>query len=88
MKTLNVSKFKASCLGLLRDVRATGEPMAVTLRGQVIAVVQPPDEKSGTKETVAQTLARMRPLLMAEEEDMVIPSRSTRAQGLHPFDGH
>ena len=44
MKTeaVTISKFKATCLGLLKQVRKKGEPILVTLRGEPIAMVVPP----------------------------------------------
>jgi prevent-host-death family protein len=45
-ETVTISKFKATCLGLLKKVRRTGEPIVVTLRGEPVAmVVPPPDPK-------------------------------------------
>ena len=45
MKEVSVSKFKATCLELLRDVAETGEPILVTKRGEPIAEVRPPHSK-------------------------------------------
>jgi len=41
---VTISKFKATCLGLLKKVRQTGEPIVVTLRGEPVAMVVPPPE--------------------------------------------
>ena len=41
MKTVSVSEFKAKCIGLLKNVRKTKEPIVVTLRGEPIARVEP-----------------------------------------------
>jgi prevent-host-death family protein len=43
METVNISTFKATCLSLLRKVRATGEPLLITLHGEPIAQVVPPE---------------------------------------------
>jgi prevent-host-death family protein len=44
-----ISKFKATCLGLLKQVNQRGEPILVTLKGEPIAmVVPPPQPKSRT----------------------------------------
>ncbi len=76
MKTIQVSKFKARCLGLLKEIRETGEPLVVTLRGKSLAVVQPPHQIAGDqRETVAETLERLRPLLAVEAEDIEAPKR-------------
>jgi prevent-host-death family protein len=40
-----ISKFKATCLALLKKVRKTGEPILVTRRGEPVAMVIPPPPK-------------------------------------------
>ncbi len=86
MKTLQVSKFKARCLGLLKEIRDTGEPLTLTLRGEVIAVVQPPGlESLPERETVADTLRRLHPLLLVEDEELEVPPRSSRPSAAEPF---
>jgi prevent-host-death family protein len=39
-----ISKFKATCLGLLKKVRKTGQPILVTLKGEPVALVVPPPQ--------------------------------------------
>ena len=39
---ITISKFKATCLGLLARVRKTGKSILVTRRGEPIALVTPP----------------------------------------------
>jgi prevent-host-death family protein len=41
MKTMLVSDFKAKCIGVLKEVQRTGEPVVVTLRGKPMARVEP-----------------------------------------------
>jgi prevent-host-death family protein len=41
---VTISEFKATCLGLLKKVRRTGESIVVTLRGEPVAMVVPPPE--------------------------------------------
>jgi prevent-host-death family protein len=41
MKTMLVSEFKAKCIGVLKEVQRTGEPVVVTLRGKPMARVEP-----------------------------------------------
>ena len=41
MKTILISEFKAKCIGLLKNVQKTKEPILVTLRGAPIARVEP-----------------------------------------------
>ena len=86
MKTIQVSQFKTKCLGLLKEIRETGEPITITLRGQTLAVVQGPGSfHSGQNESVAETLARLHPLLWAEEEELEIPVRMDRESARQPF---
>lgn len=42
MKTVAVSKFKATCLALLEKVMRTGEPILITKKGKPLAQVLPP----------------------------------------------
>lgn len=42
MKEVSVSKFKATCLELLRKVSETGVPILITKLGEPIAEVRPP----------------------------------------------
>ncbi len=76
MKTLHVSQFKAQCLGLLKEIRDTGESLMVTLRGEPLAVIRPPgDGDLHPRESVSETLERLRPLLLAEDTDLEPPPR-------------
>ena len=85
MKTIQVSQFKTKCLGLLKEIRETGEPLTITLRGQTLAVVRGPESlPSGQKESVAATLARLHPLLLTEE-DFEIPARMDRESARQPL---
>ncbi len=43
METIAISKFKATCLAVLEQVRKTGKPIRITRRGGPIADVVPPD---------------------------------------------
>lgn len=42
MKSIAISKFKATCLAVLEQVRRTGEPLLVTRRGEPVAQILPP----------------------------------------------
>jgi antitoxin (DNA-binding transcriptional repressor) of toxin-antitoxin stability system len=42
MREIAISKFKATCLAVLEDVRRTGVPVLVTRFGQPMAEVTPP----------------------------------------------
>ena len=41
MKVITVSHFKSKCIGLLKNVQKTKEPIVVTLREEPIARVEP-----------------------------------------------
>ena len=51
MEAIAISKFKATCLGLLERVSKTGEPLLVTKRGKPIAQVLPPPPPEPAKES-------------------------------------
>jgi antitoxin (DNA-binding transcriptional repressor) of toxin-antitoxin stability system len=42
MEDIAISKFKATCLAVLEQVRKTGQPVLVTRFGQPIAEIFPP----------------------------------------------
>ena len=45
MKQMAASTFKAKCLSLIRHVRATGEPIEVTLRGKPVVKLIPTESE-------------------------------------------
>jgi prevent-host-death family protein len=44
METIAISKFKATCLGVLERVRKTRKPILVTRFGKPVAQIAPPPE--------------------------------------------
>ncbi len=46
MESIAISKFKATCLAVLEEVRQTGRPVLVTRRGTPIAEIVPPSHPS------------------------------------------
>ena len=42
LEKVTISKFKATCLRLLSDVKRTGHSLLVTRKGEPIALVTPP----------------------------------------------
>jgi prevent-host-death family protein len=52
MQEVSVSKFKATCLELLRKVLETGQPILVTKHGEPIAEVRPPQPPRGAESPV------------------------------------
>jgi prevent-host-death family protein len=45
MKKIAAGEFKAKCLALMEDVRATREPIVITKRGKPVAKLVPADMK-------------------------------------------
>ena len=46
MKKMPAGKFKAQCLTVMKEVRATREPVLITKRGRPVAKLVPPDTSS------------------------------------------
>jgi prevent-host-death family protein len=44
MKKIAAGKFKAQCLKVMEQVRATREPVLITKRGQALARLVPPEK--------------------------------------------
>lgn len=44
MEEVTISKFKATCLALLKKVKRTGRPVLVTRKGEPIAQIIPPPQ--------------------------------------------
>ena len=49
MKTVKISEFKAKCIEVLKQVKATGEPLVVTLRNEPIATIHPYEASTPTR---------------------------------------
>lgn len=49
MKSISVSKFKATCLSLLEKVSKTGRPLLITKNGSPLAQVLPPPPTQNKK---------------------------------------
>lgn len=49
MESIAISKFKATCLAVLEEVRQTGRPVLVTKRGEPIAEIVPASRPAGGK---------------------------------------
>jgi prevent-host-death family protein len=47
--TLAISRFKATCLAVLEEVRRTGRPVTVTRFGKPVARVVPPEPATGKR---------------------------------------
>lgn len=46
LEQIAISKFKATCLAVLEQVRKTGKPVLVTRFGKPVATIEPPPEPS------------------------------------------
>jgi prevent-host-death family protein len=46
MRKMPAAKFKACCLAVMDDVRATRDPVLITKRGRPVAKLVPPDRSS------------------------------------------
>jgi len=73
MKTLPAGQFKQTCLKLLDEVRATGEPIVVTKRGVPVAQLAPlapgpEDDWEGAMRGTAETLGDLVAPATDEEE--------------------
>jgi prevent-host-death family protein len=42
IEVITISKFKATCLAVLDNVKKTGRPVMVTRHGKPIAIIDPP----------------------------------------------
>jgi prevent-host-death family protein len=49
MEEIAISKFKATCLAVLENVRKTGQPILVTRFGQPVARIEPPAGEPTTR---------------------------------------
>ncbi|MCG8462851.1 MAG: type II toxin-antitoxin system prevent-host-death family antitoxin [Holophagales bacterium] len=68
MKSIAISRFKAECLGLLEEVRQTGQPLLITKRGEPIAQVGPPAPAAARRDVLGAMAGTVRTL-----EDIVEP---------------
>jgi len=78
METITISKFKATCLRLLDNVKKTGHPLLVTKKGEPIALVTPPPPPpkskawlGSMKDTIKITGDIISPVLDEEEWEVL-----------------
>ncbi len=48
MKVLSVSEFKATCLGVLKTIKQTGQSILITRHGEPLAEIRPPGQFTQT----------------------------------------
>ncbi|MEE8397845.1 MAG: type II toxin-antitoxin system prevent-host-death family antitoxin [Desulfobacterales bacterium] len=67
-ETISISKFKATCLSLLTQVKKTGKTILVTRKGEPVALITPPPPPPKPK----RWLGTMRGLIRIEG-DIISP---------------
>jgi prevent-host-death family protein len=69
MKRVAAGKFKATCLKLMDQVAATGEPVEITKRGKALVRLVPAQDEDARRETIFGAAAH-RILFLAEDEEL------------------
>lgn len=49
MRSIKATEFKARCLSILDDVARTGEPVAISKRGRIVAEVVRPGRRTAAR---------------------------------------
>lgn len=57
--TLAISRFKATCLAVLEDVRRTGRPLTVTRFGKPVARIVPPEPAAKKRRILGEYKGRI-----------------------------
>lgn len=65
---ISVTELKQRCLELVREVEATGKPLAITRRGRVVAQLEPAAPAAGGTKPWARMRGRGRWLARADEK--------------------
>lgn len=60
MRTIQASKFKATCLQLMDEVAATGERVVITKHGKPISMLSPYPEKPASLFGLHEGLVKIR----------------------------
>lgn len=60
MEEMAISKFKATCLGVLDRVRRTGRPLRVTRFGKPVADIMPPAPDAPTEDWLGSLRGTMK----------------------------
>jgi len=63
MRTMAAGEFKAKCLAVMDEVKATGETVFITKRGKVVARLIAPEEPAVQKVDVDSIFGSMRGLI-------------------------
>ena len=59
MNTITAEKFQATCMAVLEQVRATGQPVRITLNGKPLAEITPAAEEKAPKRKHVSGLGSM-----------------------------
>lgn len=49
MESMSISKFKATCLAVMENVRRTGRPVLITRRGEPVVEIVPPSHPPASR---------------------------------------
>ncbi len=63
-KTINASRFKAECLGLLDQVAESGQELVITKRGRPVARVSPVEDAPSLRGSVR---------FLVSDEELIAP---------------
>jgi antitoxin (DNA-binding transcriptional repressor) of toxin-antitoxin stability system len=68
-------EFKAKCLAVMDEVKATGEPVVITKRGKVVAQLGPPDNSVHSTVSVDSIFGALRGMvtITSDTGDLVGP---------------
>jgi prevent-host-death family protein len=73
LMAISVSKFKNSCLDVIRRVEATGQSVSITRRGKVVARLSPSFQAAQTVDAKPwQQLRALGGKLLAEPDESVV----------------
>lgn len=59
MEKIAISKFKATCIAVMKRVRRTGRPIQVTLHGKPVADIVPPSSDAPRKSWIGSMKGTM-----------------------------
>jgi prevent-host-death family protein len=69
---ISVTEFKQRCLEIIREVEASGKPVAITRRGKVVARLQPPLRDDAAHHKPWERLRALGGRLLAEPDESVL----------------
>jgi len=79
MKAFKASEFKAKCLAILDEVERTGEPVAISKRGRIVAQLVPPRPASDVR--YPQLGLRGKARILGDIVSPVLPPQAWEALG-------